>query len=88
MRHRIGEALVWWFHVETSTFHLSFREYAILPFDWMAILGNRFDGYLILTDDMSFEMAYELLGIPLPLSTDTRGYFEPTASPQIHTKWL
>ena len=37
---------------------------------------------------MSFDMTCELLGIPLPLTTETRGYFGPTASPQIHTEWL
>ena len=72
MRHEIGEALVQWFHAETSTFHLNFGEYAILPLDWMVILGIRFGGYPIPTDDMSFMLAYKLLGIPLPLTMDTR----------------
>jgi len=67
MRHGIGEALVRWFHAETGTFHLSCGEYMILPLDWIAILGIRFGGYSILTDDMSFEMACELLGIPFPI---------------------
>ena len=67
MRHEIVEALVWRFHMETSTFHLSCREYVILPLDWTAIFGIRFSGYSILTDDISFEMAYELLGIPFPI---------------------
>ena len=76
------------FHAKTGTFHLSCREYAILPFDWTTILGIRFGRYSISTDDMCFEMANELLGIPLPLTMDIRGYFRPTASLQIHTKWL
>ena len=45
MRHGIGEALVWQFHVETGTFYLSYEEYAILPLNWMAILGIRFSGH-------------------------------------------
>ena len=60
------------FHAETSTFHLSCREYAILPLDWIAVLGIRFGGYPILTDDMSFKMVCELLGIPPSLTMDTR----------------
>ena len=41
MRHRIKEALVQCFHAETSTFHLSCREYAVLLLDWttMLVLG-------------------------------------------------
>ena len=81
MRHGIGEALVWRFHVKIGTFHLSSREYTILPFDWTAILGIRFGGYLISTDDMSFEMACKLLGILLLLTTDTNGHFGPTTLP-------
>ena len=88
MRRKIGKALVQRFHAETSTFHLSCREYVILSLDWTAILGIRFGGYLILTDDMSFKMACELLGIPLPLTIDTKGYFRPITSPQICTEWL
>ena len=88
MRHRIGEALVWWFHADTGTFHLSYREYAILPLDWTAILGIKFGGYLIPIDDISFDMACELLGIPLPLTINTKGYFGPTVSPHIRTEWL
>ena len=42
----------------------------------------------ILTEEMSFDMAYELLDIPLPLTTEMRGYFGPIALPQICTKWL
>lgn len=83
MRHEIGEALVRWFHAKTGTFHLSCGEYAILPLDWTAILGIRFGGFPILIDEMSFEMAKELLGIPLPLTMDTRGYFRSTMLPQI-----
>ena len=81
MRHRIGEALVRQFHTEIGTFHLSCGEYAILPFDWTSILGIRFGGYLIPTNDMSFELVCELLGIPLPLTTDTRAYFGPIVLP-------
>lgn len=81
MRHEIGESLVQWFHAETGTFHLGCKEYAVLPLDWIAILGIKFGGYLIPTDDMSFSVASELLGIPLLLTSDTRGYFGPTTSP-------
>ena len=88
IRYGIGEALVPQFHIETSTFHLSYGEYAILPLDRTAILGIRFGGLLILTNKMTFEMARERLGIPLPLTANTRGNFEPTASPQICIKWL
>ena len=88
MRHGIKEALVRRFHAKTGNFHLSCGEYAILPLDWKDILGIRFGGHLILTEEMRFDMVCELLGIPLPLTTKTRGYFRPTASPQICTKWL
>ena len=88
MRHRIGEALVQQFNTEMATFHLSCGEYAILLLDWTAILGIKFGGFLIPTDEISFEMASELLGISLPLTVDTRGYFRPIASPQIRTEWL
>lgn len=81
IRHRTGEALVWRLQIETSTFHLGCGEYAVLPLDWTTILGIKFDVYPISTDDMGFEMAFELLGIPLPLTTDVRGYFGPTALP-------
>ena len=79
---------MWHFHVKTGTFHLSCGEYAVLPLDWTAILGIKFGGHLIPTKEMTFRMASELLGIPLPLTTETRGYFGPTALPQIHTKFL
>ena len=88
MRHGIGEALVWRFHAKTSTVHLSCGEYAILLLDWTAILGIRFDDLLILTKEISFDMACELLGIPFPLTAEMRGYFGPTASLQIRTEWL
>ena len=88
MRHGIGEVLVWWFHAETGTFHLSFGEYVILPLDWTTILGIRFGGFPIPIDEMRFEMASELLGISLPFTVDTIGYFGPTVSPQICTEWL
>ena len=77
-----------WIHTKKSTFHLSCGEYVVLPLDWMAILGIRFGRHLISTDDISFEMACKLLGIPFPLITDTRGYFGHTVLPQICTKWL
>ena len=76
------------FHAETGTFHLSCVEYVVLPLNWTAILGIRFGKYPISTDDMSFEMAYDLLGLPLPLTMDTRAYFGPTALPQICTELL
>lgn len=88
MRHEIREALVRRFHAKTGTFHLGRGKYAVLPLDWTAILGIRFGGLLILTEEMSFDMACELLGIPLPLTVETRGYFERTKLPQIRTEWL
>ena len=88
MRRGIEEALVRRFHSETGTFHLSYGVYTILPLDWVAILGIRFGGLLILTEEMSFDMACELLGIPLLLIAKTKGYFRPTTLPQIRTKWL
>ena len=88
MRHEIREALVWKFHVQTGTFHLSCGEYAVLHLDWMAILGIRFRGHPISTKEMTFKMASELLDIPLPLTAKTRGYFGPTTFSQIRTKWL
>jgi len=33
IRHRIGEALVWRFHAETSTFHQSCWKYVVLFLD-------------------------------------------------------
>ena len=81
IRHRIGEASMQQFNTEMATFHLSCGEYAILLLDWTAILGTRFGGFLIPTDEISFEMASELLGISLPLTVDTGGYFRPIASP-------
>jgi len=47
MRHGIREALVWWVHAETGSFHLSYGEYVILPLDWTAILGIKFGGFPI-----------------------------------------
>ena len=70
---------------QDGTFHLSCGEYAILYLDWTAILGIKFGIYLIPTDDMSFKLACELLGIPMPLTTDTKAYFGLTTSPQIRT---
>ena len=82
IHHEVGfvGALVQRFHTETNTFHLSCGEYAVL-LDWTAILGIRFGGHRILTREMSFDMACELLGIPLPFTAKTRGYFKPTTSP-------
>ena len=76
------------FHAEIGTFHLGYWEYVILLLYWMAILGIRFGGLPIPTNEMSFNMACELLVILLPLTTETRGYVKPTASPQFRTKWL
>ena len=76
------------FHAEIDTFHLSCGEYAILPLDWTALLGIRFGGLSISTKKMSFDMACELLGIPLPLTMDTRAYFGPIVLPQIRIEWL
>ena len=78
MRHEIKEALVRQFHAEMGTFHLSCGEYAILFLDWVAILGIRLGGFSISTDEMSFKMASELLGIPFPLTADMKGYYGPT----------
>lgn len=69
MRHRIG------------TFHLSCGEYAVLPLDWIAILGIKFGGHQIPTEEMSFDIACDLLGIPLPLTVKMMGYFGPIALP-------
>ena len=79
---------MWQFHAEAGTFHLSCGEYVVLHLDWTAILGIRFGGLPIQTEEMSFDMACELLGILLPLTVETRGYFEPIVSPQIYTEWL
>ena len=79
MRHRIGKALVQQFHAETGTFHLNCGEYMILPLDWTAILGIKFGGFPIPTNEMNFKMASELLGIHLPLTVNTRGYFGPNS---------
>ena len=73
IRHRIKEALVRRFHAEIGTFHLGYWEYVILLLYWMAILGIRFGGLPIPTNEMSFNMAYELLVILLPLTMKTRG---------------
>ena len=55
---------------------------------WTTILGIKFGGHQIPTEEMSFDMTCDLLGIPLPLTIETRGYFRPTTSPQIRTEWL
>ena len=77
MRHKIGKALVWQFHAEIGTFHLSCEKYAVLPLDWKAILGIKFGGLSILTQEMSFDMACELLGILFPLTAETRDISGP-----------
>ena len=63
--------------------HLSLELWGVCnpPSRLDGILGIRFGSYPILTDDMSFKLVCELLGIPLPLTTDTKRYFGPTASP-------
>ena len=76
------------FHAETNTFHLSCREYAVFRLDWIAILGIRFRGHQIPMEEITFDMACDLLGIPLPLTVEIRGYFGPTASPQTCNEWL
>ena len=88
MRHGIAKASVWRFHVETDTFHMSCGEYVVLLIDWTGILNVRFGSHQISTNEMTFEMASDLLGIPFPLTTETRGYFGPTTSPQIRIEWL
>ena len=81
MWHGIAEALERGFHAKTGTFHLSYGENVILLLDWTTILGIRFGGHQIPTEELSFDMACKLLGIPLPLIIETRGYFGLTASP-------
>ena len=68
MRHTISETLVQRFHANAGTFHLSFGEYAVLPFDWTAILGLRFEGYLIPSDLIDFAIMNAFLGIHYPLT--------------------
>ena len=81
LRHGLVEALVQQFHAETGTFHLSCGEYIILPLNWRAILGLRFRGEPVQIEFVSFEAASELLGIPYPFTSMTRGYFRPTNEP-------
>ena len=88
MRHVIPKTLVQRFHAETGTFHLSYREYAVLPLYWTAILSLRFGGYLVLTDFVDFDVVKELLGIRYPFTPVRRQYFGPTDKPQIHMEWL
>ena len=66
MWHAILKVLVQQFHVETSTFHLSCGEYAVFLLDWMAILGLRFEGYLVLLDPVDFATVSTLMGIRYP----------------------
>ena len=84
MREVIVATLVHQFHVETGTFHLSCREYAVLPLDWTASLGLRFNGYPVSIEFVDFDIASELLGIRYPITRATRRYFTPTDEPQIH----
>ena len=81
MRHTIAETLMQWFHAKTSTFHLSCGEYAVLPFDWIAILGLRFGGHSVLTEFVDFDVVSELLGIRYPLTQAMKWYFGPTDEP-------
>ena len=67
---------------------MSCGEYAVLPLNWMAILGLRFGGYLVPTDFVDFDVASELLGIHYPLNLTRRQYFGPTDDPQICMEWL
>ena len=68
MRGVIVATLVHQFHVETGTFHLSCGEYAVIPLNWTAILGLRFDGYSVPTEFVDFDIASELLGISYTLT--------------------
>ena len=71
IRHAILETLVQRFHAETGTFHLSCGEYVVLPLDWTAILGLRFDRHPVSIDPIDFATTSELLGIQYPY-TPTR----------------
>ena len=86
MRHAIPETLVQQFHAKISTFHLSCREYAVLPLYWMAILGLRIKGYPVSSDPVDFATTSELLGIRYPFTLARRQYFRPTEEP--HMEWL
>ena len=81
MRHGFAGALVQQFHAETSTFYLSYGEYAVLPFDWMAISDLRFGGEPVLTEFVSFTVVSKLLDIPYPITKMIRRYFGPTNEP-------
>ena len=67
---------------------MSYREYAVLPNDWMAIFGFRFSGYLVPIEFLDFDVVSELLGISYPLTLAMRRYFGPTDEPQIRMEWL
>ena len=74
--------------METGSFHLSCKEYAILPLDWKTILGRRFSGYPIPIEFVDLDVLSELLGINYPLTRVMIWYFGPTDEPQIHMEWL
>ena len=55
-----------------GTFHLSYREYVVIPLNWTTIIGLRFGRKLISTKFVSFADACKLLGIAYPLTRVTR----------------
>lgn len=75
MRHGLAKAL--------GTFHLSCGEYAILPLDWIAILGLRFEGEPVLTEFMGIVEECTPLGIDYPYIVATSRFFRPTQKPKI-----
>ena len=76
------------FHAEMGTFHLSCREYDVLPLDWMAISGLRIEREPVLTEFLGFVEACDLLGIAYPQTMTTRYYFGPTHETEIRMRWL
>ena len=64
-----------------GTFHLSYREYVVIPLNWTTIIGLRFGRKLISTKFVSFADACKLLGIAYPLTRVTKRYFGPTEEP-------
>ncbi len=58
------------FH-HTGTFHLSTCEMGVLPVDWSAILGIRFEGRAPLSEPISGPEALEILGIDDPDAIDS-----------------
>ena len=67
---------------------MSYREYAVLHINWMAIFGFRFSGYLVPIEFLDFDVVSELLDISYHLTRVTRRYFGPTDEPQIRMEWL